>query len=109
MDASPPERVFVSDFFDFSIYIDADEGDIEAWYVARFLKLRETVFRDPESYFHRFSRLNDAEAVETAREIWRTINGVNLRENIQPTREQARLILEKDGQHQVRRVRLRRI
>ena len=106
---SPPERVFVSDFFDFSIYIDADEGDIEAWYVARFLKLRETVFRDPESYFHRFSRLNDAEAVETAREIWRTINGVNLRENIQPTREQARLILEKDGQHQVRRVRLRRI
>ena len=77
--------------------------------MARFLKLRETVFRDPESYFHRFSRLNDAEAVETAREIWRTINGVNLRENIQPTREQARLILEKDGQHQVRRVRLRRI
>jgi type I pantothenate kinase len=109
MDASPPERVFVSDFFDFSIYIDADEGDIEAWYVARFLTLRETVFRDPGSYFHRFSRLNDAEAIETAREIWRTINGVNLRENIQPTREQARLILEKDGQHQVRRVRLRRI
>jgi len=106
---SPPERVFVSDFFDFSIYIDADEGDIQAWYVARFLTLRETVFRDPESYFHRFSRLNDAEAVETAREIWRTINGVNLRENIKPTREQARLILEKDGQHQVRRVRLRRI
>ena len=109
MDASPPERVFVSDFFDFSIYIDADEGDIESWYVERFMTLRETVFRDPESYFHRFSRLNDAEAVETAREIWRTINGVNLRENIQPTREQARLILEKDGQHQVRRVRLRRI
>ena len=109
MDASPPERVFVSDFFDFSIYIDADEGDIEAWYVARFLTLRETVFRDPGSYFHRFSRLNDAEAIETAREIWRTINGLNLRENIQPTREQARLILEKDGQHQVRRVRLRRI
>ena len=109
MDASPPERVFVSDFFDFSIYIDADEGDIEAWYVARFLTLRETVFRDPGSYFHRFSRLTDAEAIETAREIWRTINGVNLRENIQPTREQARLILEKDGQHQVRRVRLRRI
>ena len=106
---SPPERLFVSDFFDFSIYIDADERDIEAWYVARFLTLRETVFRDPGSYFHRFSRLNDLEAIETAREIWRTINGVNLRENIQPTREQARLILEKDGQHQVRRVRLRRI
>ncbi|HYN07496.1 MAG TPA: type I pantothenate kinase [Vicinamibacterales bacterium] len=100
---------FVSDFFDFSIYIDADEADIESWYVSRFLTLRETVFRDPDSYFHRFSRLTDAEAVATAREIWRTINGVNLRENIQPTRERARLILEKDGEHQVRRVRLRRI
>jgi type I pantothenate kinase len=101
--------LFVSDFFDFSIYIDADEADIERWYVARFLKLRETIFRDPDSYFHRFSKLTDAEAVTTAREIWRTINGVNLRENIQPTRERARLILEKDANHQVRRVRLRRV
>jgi type I pantothenate kinase len=99
----------VSDFFDFSIYIDAEEADIETWYVARFLRLRETVFRDPESYFHRFSRLTEAEAMTTAREIWRTINGVNLRENIQPTRERARLILEKDADHRVRRVRLRRV
>jgi type I pantothenate kinase len=105
--AAPAQPVFVSDFFDFSIYIDADEDDIERWYVARFLKLRETVFRDPQSYFHRFSRLTEAEAAAAARDIWRTINGVNLRENIHPTRERARLILEKDGDHQVRRVRLR--
>jgi type I pantothenate kinase len=104
---SSAARVFVSDFFDFSIYIDADEADIERWYIARFLTLRETVFRDPGSYFHRFSTLSDAEATATAREIWRTINGVNLRENIQPTRERARLILEKAGDHHVRRVRLR--
>jgi type I pantothenate kinase len=104
-----PGDVFVSDFFDFSIYIDADEDDIERWYVARFLKLRDTIFRDPQSYFHRFSRLTEAEAAAAARDIWRTINGVNLRENIQPTRERARLILEKDSEHQVRRIRLRRI
>ena len=103
------EPVFVSDFFDFSIYIDADERDIETWYVARFLRLRETVFRDPASYFHRFSRLSETEAIDTAREIWRTINGVNLRENIQPTRERARLILEKDRGHLVQRVRLRKM
>jgi type I pantothenate kinase len=104
-----PARVFVSDFFDFSIYIDADELDIEQWYVARFMTLRETVFRDPRSYFHRYASLDDAEAEATARGIWRTINGVNLRENIQPTRERARLVLEKGGDHAVRRVRLRRI
>jgi type I pantothenate kinase len=104
-----PARVFVSDFFDFSIYIDADEGAIEHWYVARFQTLRETVFRDPRSYFHRYSALSAPEAVATAREIWRTINGVNLRENIMPTRQRARLVLEKGGDHAVRRVRLRRI
>jgi len=102
-------RVFVSDFFDFSIYIDASEDDIEAWYVARFLMLRETVFRDPHSYFHRFSALSDQEAVATARDIWRSINGVNLRENIKPTRERARLVLEKGKDHAVQRVRLRRL
>jgi type I pantothenate kinase len=102
-------RVFVSDFFDFTIYIDADEADIEAWYVSRFLALRETVFRDPASYFHRYASLSDAGAVATAKEIWRTINGVNLRENIQPTRDRARLVLEKGGDHAVRRVRLRRV
>ena len=102
-------RMFVSDYFDFSIYVDADEADIEAWYVARFQTLRETVFRDPRSYFHRFSCLTDAQAVETAHDIWRTINGVNLRDNIFPTRERARLILEKGPAHAVRRVRLRNV
>jgi len=102
-------RVFVSDFFDFSIYIDADETDIERWYVERFLALRETVFRDPRSYFHRYSSLDEASAIETARDIWLTINGVNLRENISPTRERARLVLEKAADHSVQRIRLRRI
>jgi type I pantothenate kinase len=101
-------RVFVSDYFDFSIYLDADEGDIERWYIERFLTLRETVFRDPRSYFHRYASLGDDEATDTARRIWREINGVNLIENIMPTRERARLILEKGPDHEVRQVRLRR-
>jgi type I pantothenate kinase len=102
-------RVFVSDFFDFSVYIDAAESDIERWYVSRFLTLRQTVFRNPRSYFHRYSSLTEIEAIETAQEIWRTINGVNLRENIVPTRDRARLVLEKAGDHAVRRIRLRQI
>ena len=102
-------RVFVSDFFDFSIYIDADVADIEGWYVDRFLKLREAVFARPGAYFHRFAGLDDEAATETAREIWRTINGVNLRENIQPTRDRARVVLEKASDHTVKRVRLRKI
>ncbi len=104
-----PARMFVSDYFDFSIYIDADEADIESWYIARFQTLRETVFRDPRSYFHRFADLSDAQALDTARDIWRTINGVNLRDNIFPTRDRARLILEKGPDHAVRRVRLRNV
>ena len=107
--AARPSRVFVSDYFDFSIYMDADEGDIESWYVARFLALRERVFRDPEAYFHRYAALGDPEARETAREIWRTINGPNLRENIRPTRERAHVVLEKGGDHLIRRVRLRQM
>lgn len=102
-------RVFVSDFFDFSIYLDADERHIERWYVERFLALRETVFRDPRSYFHRYASLTDDQAVQTARDIWASINGVNLRDNISPTRERARLVLEKSHDHSVQRVRLRRI
>ena len=102
-------RILVSDFFDFSIYIDADEADIEGWYVTRFLMLRDTVFRNPKSYFHRFASLPESEAVDTARSIWRAINGVNLRENIAPTRQRARLVLEKGGDHAVRRVRFRRV
>ena len=107
--AGRPARVFVSDFFDFSIYIDADERDIEEWYVARFRTLRETVFRNPRAYFHRYAHLTDAEADATARHIWHTINGVNLRENILGTRDRARLVLEKGSDHAVRRVRLRKI
>ena len=101
--------MFVSDFFDFSIYVDADENDIEQWYIDRFLKLRETIFRDPSSHFHRYASLTPPEAVETARTIWRTINLVNLRENVMPTRERAYLILEKGRDHAVRRVKLRKL
>ena len=101
--------VFVSDFFDFSIYVDAHESDIELWYIERFLMLRETVFRDPSSYFHRYAALSVEEARETARQIWKTINLVNLRENVLPTRERAHLILEKGRDHAIRRVKLRKL
>ena len=109
--AAPPHRpmLFVSDFFDFSIYVDAQEGDIEQWYIDRFLALRDTIFQDPSSYFHRYAALTPEEATDTARSIWRTINLVNLRENVWPTRERAYLILEKGRDHAVRRVRLRRL
>ena len=103
------QQAFVSDFFDFSIYVDADERDVERWYVDRFMNLRETVFRDPASYFRRYADLSDDDAEATAREIWHDINGANLRENIAPTRERARLILEKGPDHAVRRVLLRRL
>lgn len=102
-------RTFVSDYFDFSIYIDAEEDDIERWYIARFLRLRDTVFTDPRSYFHRYAGLSEAEAIETARTIWRTINGPNLRENIQPTRERAQLVLRKAAGHEIESVRLRKL
>jgi type I pantothenate kinase len=100
---------FVSDFFDFSIYLDADEEVLHQWYVDRFITLRSTSFRDPMSYFHRYSRLSDAEAVETATSIWSRINLVNLRENILPTRQRADLILDKSANHMVERVALRRL
>jgi len=102
-------RVFVSDFFDFSIYLDAEEGTIERWYIERFLRLRDTVFQNEASYFHRYAALSEMEAMETARKIWAEINLVNLRENIRPTRERAHLILEKTGDHYVNRVKLRRV
>jgi type I pantothenate kinase len=101
-------RTFVSDFFDFSIYIDADEHDTEEWYVARFLTLRDTAFRDPRSYFRRYADLSTEDAVATARRIWAEINGVNLRENIGPTRDRARLVLRKGPRHSVQEVRLRK-
>jgi type I pantothenate kinase len=108
-EARDGSRMFVSDFFDFSIYLDADEAVIESWYVKRFLRLRETVFRNPDSYFHRYSELSEAEAVETAKRIWEEINLKNLRENIGPTRDRAHLILEKGGDHLVENVRMRRV
>ncbi|MGH9026734.1 MAG: type I pantothenate kinase [Acidimicrobiia bacterium] len=100
---------FVSDFLDFSIYVDADERDIEQWYVDRFLTLRETAFTDTRSFFHHFSALSLDDSVAMARQIWRDINGRNLSENIFPARERAHLILEKGPDHLVRRVRLRRL
>jgi type I pantothenate kinase len=101
--------MFVSDFFDFSIYVDATEADIEHWYVERFMALRETVFRNPSSYFHRYADLTPDEAHATAHRLWQTINLVNLRENVLPTRDRAHLILEKGRDHAVRRVRLRKL
>lgn len=101
--------VFVSDFFDFSIYVDADEEFIKRWYVNRFLTLRRTAFRDPASYFHRYANLSDEEAVQKALGIWEEINGLNLRENILPTRTRAHLILEKGADHAVESVKLRKL
>jgi type I pantothenate kinase len=97
----------VSDFFDFTVYVDAAEADIEDWYVQRFLRLCSTVFQQPHSYFHRFATLGHDEAEATARGLWSSINAVNLRDNILPTRERAHLILEKGPDHRVRMVRLR--
>jgi type I pantothenate kinase len=102
-------RMFVSDFFDFSIYVDAHEDDIQQWYVERFVKLRETVFRDPSSYFHRYAQLSQQEAIDLARSIWAEINLPNLRQNVAPTRERAHLVLEKGRDHAVRRVKLRKL
>lgn len=100
---------FVSDFFDFSVYIDADEDVLEHWYVQRFMRLRETAFRDPMSYFHRYSKLTDEEARATALSIWNRINLPNLRENVLPTRQRANLILRKAGDHEVAEVSLRKL
>jgi type I pantothenate kinase len=100
---------YVSDFFDFSIYLDADEDVLLNWYVDRFLTLRETAFRDPKSFFHRYATLSDMDAVETATSIWRRINLLNLHENILPTRQRADLILTKAESHAVEEVALRKL
>ena len=100
---------FVSDIFDFSIYLDADVDVLLSWYVHRFLTLRGTAFADPKSYFHRYAKLSDADAVATATSIWNRINLVNLHENIMPTRPRADLILKKGETHQVEQVALRRL
>ncbi len=116
---SPPIRLRIqsdsksfsneSDFFDFLLYIDADESVLQDWYVTRFLALRGTAFNDPRSYFHRYATLSDADATKKALSIWNTINLVNLRENVFPTRPRAKLILKKGGEHIVETVSLRRL
>lgn len=98
----------VSDFFDFSIYVDAKTPHIEQWYIDRFLSLRKSAFAQPESYFRRYASLSDEEAVETARGIWKRINEPNLVENVLPTRGRARLVLTKDADHSIRRMLLRK-
>jgi type I pantothenate kinase len=102
-------RVFVSDYFDFTIYVDADADHIRTWYVERFLALRHTAFRDPVAYFHRYESLSDAEAAETAERIWAEINAPNLVTNILPTRERADLVLRKGRDHAVEEVWLRKL
>lgn len=100
---------FVSDFFDFSIYLDANEDALRAWYIERFMRLKETRFRDPRSYFHSYASLEDAEAEAIAIGLWERINLVNLRENIVPTRPRADLILRKNPSHAVKEVALRKL
>ncbi len=99
----------ISDFFDFSVYVDAATSDIQQWYVERFKRLRETAFRDPSSYFAKYAGLTEAEADAEARRIWAEVNGPNLTENVLPTRSRATLVLRKDRDHSVRYVRLRKL
>ncbi len=101
--------VAISDFFDFSVYVDADGSDVRDWYVARFLSLRDTAFRDPRSYFSRYAELSHDEAVHQAKHLWDTINGPNLAQNILPTRGRATAILRKGADHQVKWVRIRKV
>ncbi len=100
---------FVSDFFDFSVYLHAEQALLASWYEARFMRLRETSFRDPRSYFQRYADISDAEARTVARDIWTRINLKNLRENVAPTRERASLILTKGASHRIEEVALRKL
>ena len=100
---------YVSDFFDFSVYLDADEEMLRTWYIERFLQLRGTAFSNPQSYFHRYASLTDDESRETANRIWETINLANLRENVLPTRQRADLIMRKDDNHAISSVALRKL
>jgi type I pantothenate kinase len=102
-------RLMVSDLFDFSVYVDARIEDIEQWYVERFLAMRAGSFADPASHFHHYSWLTDAQAAAAAREIWHSINRPNLIENILPTRPRATLVLRKDADHAINRLRLRKL
>ena len=101
-------QTFVSDFVDFSIYVDAEEKLLKEWYIKRFLKFRESAFNDPNSYFKHYAILSKEEAIATASKIWDEINGLNLNQNILPTRERANLILKKGHNHQVELIKLRK-
>lgn len=103
-----PHRVFVSDFVDFSIYVDAPEDLLQTWYINRFLKFRQGAFSNPDSYFHSYAKLSEAEAINIATQLWNEINGLNLHQNILPTRERASLIMTKSANHAVESVRLRK-
>ena len=103
-----PHRVFVSDFVDFSIFVDADTKLLKQWYIQRFLKFRQGAFTDPNAYFHSYSQMPENKAIKIAEKIWDEINGVNLTENIRPTRDRANLILKKAANHQVCEVKLRK-
>lgn len=103
-----PHRVFVSDFLDFSLYVDANSEVIEQWYIERFLKFRSGAFTKPGSYFSHYTQLSKQQAIDKAKEIWHSINGINLRNNILPTRERAQLILKKGLNHKVEEVLLRK-
>jgi type I pantothenate kinase len=109
MRADGTSGLAVSDFFDFSVYVDADDDDVRDWYVHRFLALRDTAFRDPRSYFTRYADLSQEQAVRQARYVWDTINGPNLSQNIRPTRGRATAILRKDSDHRVEWVRIRKL
>ena len=100
---------FVSDFFDFSIYLHADEADLERWYVNRFMRLRETAFRDPRSFFRKYADISDEEAMTIARSIWTRTNLRNLHENVLPTQARASLVLTKGPTHQIEQVALRKL
>lgn len=102
-------RPLVSDFFDFSMYVDADEPVVKQWYVDRFLSFRDSALDDPQAFFHRFRSLSDSDGTMFAERIWDSINGPNLRENVLPTRDRANLILRKNPDHSVGSVQLRRL
>ncbi|WP_050615130.1 type I pantothenate kinase [Bacillus testis] len=103
------DTIFMSDFFDFSLYIDANEKDIEQWYIERFCTLQQTAFKNPASYFHRYTSLSKESAIKRAMQFWSEINAINLHENILPTRGRANVILQKGADHSVEHVYLRKL
>ena len=108
LQVSKIHQVFVSDFFDFTIYIDADENNIKKWYIERFLLLQKTAFQNPMSYFHRYTSLSKDAAIKQATEIWQEINAINLKENILPTRHRANIVFKKGHDHRMERVYLKK-